>query len=337
MSKSLLVTGGAGFIASNFIHYIMQRYPDYKIINIDKLTYAGSDANVQEIAASDNYQFIKGDIADGQLINWIFNEYDVDGVIHFAAESHVDRSINDAKAFIESNVLGTNVLLQAARDAWEKKGELAIRRFHQISTDEVYGSLDLETDEKFHEQTPYDPRNPYSASKAGADMLVKSFGQTYGMNVVTSSSSNNYGPQQHSEKLIPTIISNALQGKPIPLYGDGKNVRDWLYVEDHCRAIDLIFHEGKKLEKYNVGGNNERTNIELSMMICDILDHLKPEHYSHKELITYIGDRKGHDRRYAVDDSKIRNTLGWKPSTTLNDGLNKTVEWYIDQWEKAIL
>src|SRR5699024_2988850 len=189
-------------------------------------------------------------------------------------------------------------------------------------TDEVYGSLDLETDEKFHEQTPYDPRNPYSASKAGADMLVKSFGQTYGMNVVTSSSSNNYGPQQHSEKLIPTIISNALQGKPIPLYGDGKNVRDWLYVEDHCRAIDLIFHEGKKLEKYNVGGNNERTNIELSMMICDILDHLKPEHYSHKELITYIGDRKGHDRRYAVDDSKIRNTLGWKPSTTLNDGLN---------------
>src|SRR5699024_4342325 len=185
MSKSLLVTGGAGVIASNFIHYIMQRYPDYKIINIDKLTYAGSDANVQEIAASDNYQFIKGDIADGQLINWIFNEYDVDGVIHFAAESHVDRSINDAKAFIESNVLGTNVLLQAARDAWEKKGELAIRRFHQISTDEVYGSLDLETDEKFHEQTPYDPRNPYSASKAGADMLVKSFGQTYGMNVVT--------------------------------------------------------------------------------------------------------------------------------------------------------
>lgn len=337
MSKSLLVTGGAGFIASNFIHYIMQRYPDYKIINIDKLTYAGSDANVQEVAASDNYQFIKGDITDGQLINWIFNEYDIDGVIHFAAESHVDRSINDAKAFIESNVLGTNVLLQAARDAWEKKGELAIRRFHQISTDEVYGSLDLETDEKFHEQTPYDPRNPYSASKAGADMLVKSFGQTYGMNVVTSSSSNNYGPQQHSEKLIPTIISNALQGKPIPLYGDGKNVRDWLYVEDHCRAIDLIFHEGKKLEKYNVGGNNERTNIELSMMICDILDHLKPEHYSHKELITYIGDRKGHDRRYAVDDSKIRNTLGWKPSTTLNDGLNKTVEWYIDQWEKAIL
>ncbi|GGJ87359.1 dTDP-glucose 4,6-dehydratase [Lentibacillus kapialis] len=338
MSKSLLVTGGAGFIASNFIHYMMQRHPDYQIINIDKLTYAGSEANVQEnTASSGNYQFIKGDIADEQLVNNIFTEYDIDGVIHFAAESHVDRSINDAKAFIESNVLGTIVLLQAARDTWEKTGELSTRRFHQISTDEVYGALDLETNEKFNEQTPYDPRNPYSASKAGADMLVKSFGQTYGMNVVTSSSSNNYGPRQHPEKLIPTIISNALQGKPIPLYGDGKNVRDWLYVEDHCRAIDLIFHEGKALEKYNIGGGNERTNNELTRIICDILDHLKPEQHSHKSLITYIGDRKGHDRRYAVDDSKIRNTLGWKPLTVFNNGLNKTVEWYVDQWEKAPL
>ncbi|WP_010532061.1 dTDP-glucose 4,6-dehydratase [Lentibacillus jeotgali] len=337
MSKTLLVTGGAGFIASNFIHHIMQRYPDYRIINMDKLTYAGSDTNVQDAAVSDNYQFIKGDIADEQLVNSVFTEYDVDGVIHFAAESHVDRSINDAKAFIESNVLGTNVLLQAARDDWDKKDELAARRFHQISTDEVYGALDLETDEKFHEQTPYDPRNPYSASKAGADMLVKSFARTYGMNVVTSSSSNNYGPRQHSEKLIPTIISNALSGKPIPLYGDGKNVRDWLYVEDHCRAIDLIFHEGKTLEKYNVGGSNERTNIELAMMICDILDHLKPKRHSYKELITYIGDRKGHDRRYAVDDNKIRESLSWKPLMTFHEGLNKTVEWYVDQWEKVTL
>ncbi|TFJ94234.1 dTDP-glucose 4,6-dehydratase [Lentibacillus salicampi] len=335
MSKSLLVTGGAGFIASNFIHYMMKRYPEYQIINIDQLTYAGKGANVQQAAALENYHFIKGDIADEALIQHIFSEYDIDGVIHFAAESHVDRSIEDVKAFIESNVLGTSVLLQTARDSWDKKGELATGRFHQISTDEVYGALGLESDEKFNEETPYDPRNPYSASKAGADMLVKSFGRTYGMNVVTSSSSNNYGPRQHQEKLIPTVISNALQGNPIPLYGDGKNVRDWLYVEDHCRAIDLIFHQGQTLEKYNIGGGNEKSNIELAMMICDILDHLKPGQHSHKELITFIGDRKGHDRRYAVDDSKIRDTLGWKPLTSFKTGLNQTVEWYVDQWEKV--
>lgn len=338
MSKSLLVTGGAGFIASNFIHYMLQQYPEYHIINIDKLTYAGTEINLQGADASENYHFIKGDITDEQLINDIFTEYDIDGVIHFAAESHVDRSIKDAKAFIESNIMGTSVLLQAARDAWNKKGKLAERRFHHISTDEVYGSLDLETDAKFNEQTPYDPRNPYSASKAGADMLVKSFGQTYGMNIVISSSSNNYGPRQHPEKLIPTVISTALQVKPIPLYGDGKNVRDWLYVDDHCRAIDLIFHHGNALEKYNVGGSNEKSNIELAMIICDMLDHLKPERqHSHKELITFIGDRKGHDRRYAVDDRKIRHTLGWKPLTSFETGLHHTVEWYVDQWQKAVL
>ncbi|SFB33019.1 dTDP-glucose 4,6-dehydratase [Lentibacillus halodurans] len=337
MSKSLLITGGAGFIASHFIHYIRQQYPEYHIINIDKLTYAGSDTNLKHITFTENYDFIKGDIADEQLINHIFSDYDIDGVIHFAAESHVDRSIKDAKTFIESNVLGTTVLLQAARNAWNKAGELDKRRFYQISTDEVYGSLELDTDKRFNEQTPYDPRNPYSASKASADMLVKSFGHTYDMNIVTSSSSNNYGPGQHAEKLIPTIISNALHGKPIPLYGDGKNVRDWLYVKDHCRALDLVFHEGKTLEKYNISGRNEQSNIELALMICDILDHLKPKTYSHKELITFTDDRQGHDRRYAVDDRKIRTTLGWKPLMTFDAGLNKTVEWYVDQWEKVTL
>ncbi|QKY70018.1 dTDP-glucose 4,6-dehydratase [Lentibacillus sp. CBA3610] len=334
MSKSLLVTGGAGFIASHFIHYIKQKYPDYHIINIDKLTYAGSETNLKHITYSENYDFIEGDIADEQLINDIFSTYDIEGVIHFAAESHVDRSIKDVKAFIQSNVLGTAVLLQAARDAWNKAGELHTRRFHQVSTDEVYGSLELDGGGKFNEQTPYDPRNPYSASKSGADMLVKSFGHTYGMNVVTSSSSNNYGPGQHAEKLIPTIISNALQGNSIPIYGDGKNVRDWLYVTDHCHALDMIFHHGNALEKYNVGGGNEKTNIELAMTICDILDHLRPGHDSYKELITFIGDRKGHDRRYAVDDSKIKTTLGWKPFTTFETGIHKTVEWYVEQWEK---
>ncbi|MFD1362111.1 dTDP-glucose 4,6-dehydratase [Lentibacillus salinarum] len=337
MSKTLLVTGGAGFIASNFIHHLKQKHPDYHIINIDKRTYAGSETNLKSISFQENYDFIEGDIADAQLINRIFADYAIDGVIHFAAESHVDRSIKDVKTFIESNVLGTAVLLQAAREAWSQAGELDTRRFHHISTDEVYGSLSLSDNETFNEQTPYDPRNPYSASKAGADMLVKSFGHTYGMNVVTSSSSNNYGPGQHTEKLIPTVISTALEGKPVPIYGDGKNVRDWLYVTDHCQALDLIFHHGNALEKYNVGGRNERTNIELAMMICDILDHLKPGQHSHKELITFIGDRKGHDRRYAVDDRKIRAELGWGPFTSFETGLYNTVEWYVDQWEKVIL
>lgn len=337
MSKSLLITGGAGFIASHFIHYMKQTYPDAHIINIDKLTYAGSNVNLKHLAASENYDFIEGDVTDDQLIHHVFSEYAIDGVIHFAAESHVDRSIKDVKTFIESNMLGTAVLLQAAREAWDKAGELETRRFHQISTDEVYGSLNLTTEGKFNEQTPYDPRNPYSASKAGADMLVKSFGHTYGMNVITSSSSNNYGPGQHEEKLIPTVISKALQGEPIPIYGDGKNVRDWLYVTDHCRALDLIFHKGQALKKYNVGGNNEKTNSELAMMICDILDHLKPGQHNYKDLITFIGDRQGHDRRYAVDDSKLRAELGWKPSTTFETGLHKTVEWYVGQWEKISL
>lgn len=239
MNKTLLITGGNGFIGSNFIHYFLKNYPDYQLINVDKLTYAGSTANLREIEHLENYHFVQGDITDEVLMKSIFSIYDINGVIHFAAESHVDRSIENTATFIESNVLGTTVLLQAARESWEKKGELATRRFHHISTDEIYGSLGA--DGKFQEETAYDPRNPYSASKASANMLVKSFGYTYGMNVVISSSSNNYGPMQHAEKLILTIISNSIKGKSIPIYGDGKNVRDWLNVKDHCRRWILFF------------------------------------------------------------------------------------------------
>ncbi|MBP1970695.1 dTDP-glucose 4,6-dehydratase [Virgibacillus natechei] len=334
---TLLVTGGAGFIGANFITYYMEKYPNSYLLNIDKLTYAGSTANLSEVAPLPNYHFINGDITDEALVSEIFADFDITGVIHFAAESHVDRSIQDSKAFVETNVVGTLNLLQAAKRDWEKKDMLAERRFHHISTDEVYGSLGEQG--KFSEDTPYDPRNPYSASKAGANMLVKSFGHTYGMNIVISSSSNNYGPRQHEEKLIPTIIKKALAGEPIPIYGDGQNVRDWIYVNDHCRAIDTIYHQGNSLETYNVGGSNEKTNIEIAEEICQILDKLAPEYRtrtssdSFKDLITFTEDRKGHDRRYAVDDRKLRNELGWKPTEDLKTGLQNTVDWYVTQWK----
>lgn len=335
---TLLITGGAGFIGSNFIIHMANKYPEIQLINIDKLTYAGSRANLSEVEDLENYHFIHGDIAEEALVDTIFNDYDISGVIHFAAESHVDRSIRDAKAFVETNVLGTLVLLQAAKKDWEKKGKLSERRFHHISTDEVYGSLGDKG--KFNEKTPYDPRNPYSASKASSNLLVKSFGYTYGMNVVITSCSNNFGPRQHQEKLIPTIISHALAVEPIPIYGDGKNVRDWLYVADHCQALDLIFQQAGPLEAYNIGGGNEKTNIEIAVVICDILDTLHPEIKdaasltSFKELITFTVDRLGHDRRYAVDDAKLRNTLGWEPKEQLESGMKKTVEWYVNLWKQ---
>ncbi|WP_099159774.1 dTDP-glucose 4,6-dehydratase [Virgibacillus ndiopensis] len=338
---TLLVTGGAGFIGANFITYFLKKYPDHQLINLDKLTYAGSTANCREVESLDNYHFINDDIANQKVISEIFASFDIEGAINFAAESHVDRSIQDAKKFIETNVLGTNALLQTAKAAWSKQGVLSNRRFHQISTDEVYGSLG--TTGKFHENTPYDPRNPYSASKASANLLVKSFGYTYGMNVVISSSSNNFGPKQHVEKLIPTIISKALALQTIPIYGDGQNIRDWLYVEDHCRALDLIYHHGNTLETYNIGGSNERTNIEIAVTVCEILDQLKPELKadtsigSYKELITFTEDRQGHDRRYAVDDTKLRKTLGWEPIVSLKTGLKQTVDWYVNQWNKIAL
>ncbi|GGB37773.1 dTDP-glucose 4,6-dehydratase [Virgibacillus dakarensis] len=336
---TILITGGAGFIGSNFITYFLQEHSEYQLVNIDKLTYAGSTENLNEIKDLPNYHFINGDIADEQLVKSIFSDFPISGVIHFAAESHVDRSIQDAKQFVEANVVGTTVLLQAARNAWERLGVLHERRFHQISTDEIYGSLD-ETG-KFNEQTPYNPRNPYSASKASANLLVKSFGYTYGMNIVISSSSNNYGPRQHEEKLIPTIIAKALSLESIPIYGDGKNIRDWLYVTDHCQALDFVYHHGNTMETYNIGGGNELTNIEVAIKICQILDQLKPdikarasiEYFA--DLITYTEDRPGHDRRYAVDDTKTRKTLGWKPVMTFEQGIRQTVEWYVNKWEKV--
>ncbi|MEN1967466.1 dTDP-glucose 4,6-dehydratase [Lentibacillus sp. N15] len=338
---TLLITGGAGFIGSNFITYFLQQHPDYQLINIDKLTYAGSIDNLSEVRDHPNYHFINGDIADETVVNRIFAEFDISGVIHFAAESHVDRSIQDAKQFVETNITGTLVLLQAAKKAWEQQEFLGERRFHHISTDEIYGSLS--DTGKFNEQTSYDPRNPYSASKASANLLVKSFGHTYGMNVVISSSSNNYGPRQHEEKLIPTIIAKALALEPIPIYGDGKNIRDWLYVTDHCRALDDIYHHGKTMETYNIGGGNEWTNMSIAQKICTTLDQLKPEVKAKgdiqefADLIQFTEDRLGHDRRYAVDDTKIRKTLGWKPEMAFNEGIKQTVEWYVDKWEKVFL
>ncbi|MFD1416752.1 dTDP-glucose 4,6-dehydratase [Oceanobacillus jeddahense] len=341
MSKTILITGGAGFIGSNFIHYYQQKYPEKQLVNIDKLTYAGSLTNLTEAEDNGNYHFIQGDIADMKTVAAIFKEYDIEGVIHFAAESHVDRSIHDASPFIDTNIVGTLNLLQAARADWEEKGELGERRFHHISTDEIYGSLGESG--KFTEDTPYDPRNPYSASKAGANFLVKSFGHTYGMNVIISSCSNNYGPRQHDEKLLPTIIRQALANEPIPIYGDGKNIRDWLFVEDHCRAIDMIYHQGKTMETYNVGGNNEQENIAITHAVCYLLDEQKPDllkkynldHFS--DLITYVADRKGHDKRYAIDASKIQSELGWRPQVNLEDGLKKTVEWYVSKWKTNVL
>ncbi|MFD2629865.1 dTDP-glucose 4,6-dehydratase [Oceanobacillus kapialis] len=333
----LLITGGAGFIGSNFLRYMHETYQNYHLVNLDKLTYAGNTANLDLLEGAVNYTFIEGDIADEQLVQRIFAKYDIHGVIHFAAESHVDRSIQDSKQFVQTNVLGTLTLLQVAKQDWEEKGVLKERRFHQISTDEVYGSLSAEG--KFSEDTPYDPRNPYSASKAGANLLVKSFGYTYGMNIVISSSSNNYGPRQHTEKLIPTIISKALKLEEIPIYGDGKNIRDWLYVEDHCRGLDAIFHHAPPFSTYNIGGGNEVQNLEIAKTVCSLLDEIKPELLhensltSFQELITHTKDRLGHDRRYAVDDTKLRQDLGWEPQEALSTGLRKTVRWYVEQWE----
>ncbi len=333
--RTILVTGGAGFIGSNFVTHMVNNYPNYEIINLDKLTYAGSLDNLIEIENEKNYTFLKGDISDAEFINSVFEDYQITDVIHLAAESHVDRSIKDGTSFVETNVLGTFNLLQAAKTSWEKNSNLNNHRFHHISTDEVYGSLDSEG--MFSEETPYDPRNPYSATKASSNMLVKSFGYTYGMDIVISSCSNNYGPKQHQEKLIPTIIHNALSEKPIPIYGDGKNIRDWIYVGDHCSALDVIFHEGKSMNTYNVGGRTEKTNIEIVNAICDLLDNLLPistkqvEHY--RDLITFTEDRLGHDRRYAVDDTKIRETLNWTQTTSFDIGLEKTIEWYVKQWK----
>lgn len=328
--KSILVTGGAGFIGSNFIPYFLESHPEYRIVNLDKLTYAGNPANLSECRNNSRYKFVQGDIVDRDLIARLFEEHHFSGVIHFAAESHVDNSITGPGAFIETNVVGTFTLLDAARQAWMKapheyRPDCEGNRFHHVSTDEVYGSLG--PDGFFLETTPYAPNSPYSASKASSDMLVRAWFHTYGMNVTTSNCSNNYGPKQHPEKLIPKIVSNCLQGLPIPIYGDGGNIRDWLYVLDHCRAVDLVFHRGRSGETYNIGGHCEKTNIEIARTICGILDSLVPRgNGSYSDLITFVQDRAGHDRRYAIDPKKIESELGWRPEETFESGIRKTIE-----------
>lgn len=334
--KSILVTGGAGFIGSNFVPYFCEKYPAYRIINFDKLTYAGNLANVAECEGMPNYMFVQGDICDEALVEHLFTANDIRGVIHFAAESHVDNSIHGPRAFMETNLMGTFTLIEAARRHW-MDGPGVCRpgyedcRFHHISTDEVYGTLG--DTGLFSELTPYAPNSPYSASKAGSDFIVRAFHHTYGMNVTTSNCSNNYGPKQHFEKFIPVIISRCLAEQPIPVYGNGSNIRDWLYVLDHCKAIDLIYHQGRSGETYNIGGHNERDNIQVLNVVCDILDELCPrkggERYA--ALMTFVSDRPGHDQRYAIDPAKIVTELGWHPVETFESGIRKTVEWYVEQ------
>ncbi|MFH1288545.1 MAG: dTDP-glucose 4,6-dehydratase [bacterium] len=335
--KTILVTGCAGFIGSNFVPYFIEKYPDYFLVNLDNLTYAGSLENLKEIETHTRYKFIKGDICDRKLIKSIFSEFDIKSVIHFAAESHVDNSIENPEVFIRTNVLGTFTLVDIAKNYWMEKPFkyktlYEKSRFHHISTDEVYGTLG-ETG-YFTEETSYRPNSPYSASKAASDMVVRSYHHTYGLNTVLTNCSNNYGPKQHKEKLIPTIIRTALKGEPIPVYGDGKNIRDWLYVLDHCKGIDLAFHKGGSGETYNIGGKNEKTNIYIAEKICEILDKLCPITTSYKNLITFVKDRPGHDRRYAIDASKIETKLGWKAEENFESGIVKTIEWYLEKWKK---
>ncbi len=331
--KHMLITGGCGFIGSNFVRHTLEHYKEYRLINLDKLTYAGNPGNLTDIENSPRYRFVKGDIGDADLVQKIFAEEKIDTVVHFAAESHVDRSITGPAEFIRTNILGTFTLLEAAREAWLKNGDSAGKeyRFLHVSTDEVYGSLG-ETG-AFQETTAYDPRSPYSASKASSDHLVSAYFHTYGLPTLITNCSNNYGPYQFPEKLIPLVINNALQGKALPVYGDGKNVRDWLYVIDHCEAILTVLHKGKTGETYNIGGNSEKQNIEIVSTICDILDEkvgLLPGEKARRSLVTYVKDRAGHDRRYAIDATKIRTELGWTPQVKFADGMRKTVEWYLD-------
>lgn len=330
----LLVTGGAGFIGSNFIRHILKEHPDWHVVNLDKLTYAGNLANLKDVEADPRYSFVKGDIANRELVDKLFREGKFDVVVNFAAESHVDRSILDPSPFIETNIKGTQVLLEAART-------YPVKRFIQISTDEVYGSLG-ETG-KFTEESPLRPNSPYAASKAAADLLCRAYHKAYGIPVIITRSSNNYGPYQFPEKLIPLMIRNALLGKPLPVYGEGENVRDWLYVEDNCRAIDLVLQKGRTGEVYNIGGSCEKRNIEVVEMICKILEELAPQipHRPLRTLITFIKDPRGaaHDFRYALDCTKIKEELGWEPRVDFEEGLRRTVQWYLEHqdWVGSVI
>ncbi|MGY6649900.1 dTDP-glucose 4,6-dehydratase [Wenyingzhuangia sp. IMCC45574] len=334
--KTILITGTAGFIGSNFTYHFIETYPDYHIISLDKLTYAGDLENLAKIKNHKRHTFVKGDICDRELIELLFKENNIQGVIHFAAESHVDNSITNPDVFIQTNVNGTFTLLDVAYKHWMEKPFVAKKeytncRFLHISTDEVYGTLG-ETG-LFTETTPYAPNSPYSASKASSDMLVRSYHHTYGMDTIITNCSNNYGPQQHNEKLIPTVIRKALKGQNIPIYGDGKNIRDWLYVTDHCTGIDVAYHKGTAGEVYNIGGKNERNNNYIAAKICEILDELQPKTAgSYKDQITFVEDRAGHDRRYAIDATKIEKELGWQAEENFESGILKTIQWYLEKY-----
>ncbi|MEI6822870.1 MAG: dTDP-glucose 4,6-dehydratase [Bacteroidota bacterium] len=330
MNKTLLITGGAGFIGSHVVRLFVNKYPEYKIVNLDKLTYAGNLANLTDIENKPNYEFVKADIVDAEVINTLFEKYQFDGVIHLAAESHVDRSIANPMEFIFTNIIGTVNLLNAARGIW--KDNMEGKRFYHISTDEVYGSLG-ETG-FFTEETAYDPRSPYSSSKASSDHIVRAYFHTYKLSVVVSNCSNNYGQFQFPEKLLPLAINNIKNNNPIPVYGKGENIRDWLYVVDHARAIDIIYHKGTTGETYNIGGNNEWTNIKLIYNLCEIMDRkLNREPGTSAKLITFVKDRAGHDLRYAIDSSKLQRELGWKPSLQFEEGMEITVDWYLNNEE----
>jgi len=334
----ILVTGGAGFIGANFISYFLKKNAVCKIVNLDALTYAGDLSNVSELQENPRYTFIHGDICDREFVETLFNKYQFSAVIHFAAESHVDNSITNPDAFVKTNVFGTFNLLDTAKNYWMefpnvyKKG-FEDARFHHISTDEVYGTLGKTG--LFTEETPYAPNSPYSASKASSDFMVRSYFRTYGMNVVTTNCSNNYGPKQHDEKLIPTIIRKAIFGEKIPIYGDGKNIRDWLYVLDHCKGIELVFTSGKSGGTYNVGGKNERDNLYIAHTICDILDEMIPKKVSYKEQVQFVKDRPGHDYRYAIDATKLEQELGWEAAENFESGIRKTIQWYIDKYKST--
>ncbi len=328
--KKILITGAAGFIGSHVARLFVNKYPDYEIFNLDKLTYAGNLENLKDFDKAPNYKFILGDIVDGDFIMNLFKEHKFDGVIHLAAESHVDRSIENPMEFIMANIVGTVNLLNAAKHIWE--GNYEGKRFYHVSTDEVYGSLGEEG--FFYEDTPYDPHSPYSASKASSDHLVRAYHDTYGLPIIISNCSNNYGPNQFPEKLVPLFINNIRHNKPLPVYGKGENVRDWLYVIDHAAAIDVIYHNGPTGETFNIGGHNEWTNIDLIKVVCKVMDEkLGREVGTSEKLITYVTDRAGHDLRYAIDSSKLQNELGWKPSLQFEEGINLTIDWYLNNQE----
>ena len=339
-SSHLLITGGAGFIGSNFVHHWCHQYPQHRVIVLDVLTYAGNRQTLADLEGKDNFRFVQGDICDRELIDSLLREEQIGMVAHFAAESHVDRSILGPGTFVQTNVVGTFTLLESFRQYWNEKGQPQGDRFLHVSTDEVYGSLEPD-DPAFTEKTPYSPNSPYSASKAGSDHLARAYFHTYGMPTIITNCSNNYGPYHFPEKLIPLMCINILLGKPLPVYGDGQNVRDWLYVGDHCQALETVLQKGKAGETYNIGGNNEVKNLELVTLLCELMDELAPDLpvKPASQLITFVKDRAGHDRRYAIDATKIRTELGWTPQETVEQGLRKTIQWYLanpDWWQPLL-